>query len=243
MARTFETNRDWRAYWSSVGQRAGSDELFAQVDRTVSGRAVSSSELQLIVEAVVDGIRLAGPDTLLDLCCGNGLITKQFALHCQAVIGVDYSEYLIGVAKQDTSVGNVTYVLGSVEDLDSLDFGPCAPTKVSINGGLQHFTLAMLQDLLESLNRRAKPVTDMIFTEVPDADRLFAFYNTPERREEFHRRRAAGLEPIGTWWAREEMAAVLDEHGYETTFPPLRDGRLTNHYRFDVVAKLRRGAR
>ncbi len=243
MAKTLETSRDWRTYWNSVGDRANSEDLFKQVDRTVSGRAVESGELQLLIEAVLRGVQLAPQDVLLDLCCGNGLITREFAPHCQAVVGIDYSDYLIGVARQNTSAGNVSYLVSSAEDLDALDFGVRRPNKVSINGGMQHFSMAVFDRILASLSRRDQPATDIVCTEVPDADRVYAFYNTPERREDFQRRLKAGSEAVGTWWDRDELTAIFDRHGYDATFPPPDRRRLTNHYRFDVVARLRPAGR
>jgi hypothetical protein len=37
MKETIETNRDWRVFWKSVGERTGRDDLFRQVGRTVGG--------------------------------------------------------------------------------------------------------------------------------------------------------------------------------------------------------------
>ena len=237
MAKTLETNRDWRAYWNSVGQRADPQDLFRQVDRTVSGRAVGPGEVQRLVDAVIEGLDLTAQDGLLDLCCGNGLITGLFAPHCRAVVGVDYSEYLIEVARQNASADNIVYMLGSVEDLDALDFTARPPNKVSINGGVQHFSVGMLDSMLAGLGRMAPAPTALMFTDVPDADRIFDFYDTPERREDFQRRRDARAEAIGTWWSREEMAALLGKHGYRANFA-VPVGRSSAHYRFDVTARL-----
>jgi hypothetical protein len=78
----------------------------------------------------------------------------------------------------------------------------------------------------------------LILTDVPDAARVFAFYDTPERQAEFRRRRAVDDEIIGTWWDRDELAAQLAAHGYEAEFAD-SPGAPYAHYRFDVAAKRR----
>ena len=235
MPETLEGGRDWRSFWNSPEPHLDSDELLVQVGRTVGGRPIGAGEVSLAVAAAVQGLELSGEDVLLDLCCGNGLITRQLAPVCRAVVGVDCSRRLIEVARERSSAPNVTYQVGAAEELDSVDFAGLAPNKLSMLQALQHLTVAGLGRLLTSLDGWDSPIVRLCLTDVPDRDLIFAFYDTPERREEFHRRRAAGTEAIGTWWSRDELAALLGAHGYEVEFRrPLCASYA--HYRFDVVA-------
>src|SRR5262245_51565942 len=96
MGGTIESHRDWQSYWRL---RPFDGDALAQVGRTINGRPVSNDQVELIVNAVLEGLSLHQNDHLLDLCCGNGLITKELSKLCEWVTGVDYSHELIRTAK------------------------------------------------------------------------------------------------------------------------------------------------
>src|SRR5262245_37058383 len=75
------------------------DDIWGQVKRTVGGQPVSAQQISLIVDAIRSGLALAPDDTLLDLCCGNGALTTHLFEVCSGGLGVDYSGFLIEVAK------------------------------------------------------------------------------------------------------------------------------------------------
>ena len=91
MKETFESNRDWHAHWTSVGQRAAEHDLLRQVERTIGGMPEPQNQIELLISAIRRRLDLRREDILLDLCCGNGLITAQLSHWCRAVVGVDYS--------------------------------------------------------------------------------------------------------------------------------------------------------
>jgi hypothetical protein len=75
----------------------------------------------------------------------------------------------------------------------------------------------------------------LFFTDIPDAGRLRAFYDTPERWAEFERRRAEGTEALGMWWDREHLTRIFEAHGYAVALS-MDPQRFTAHYRFDLLA-------
>jgi SAM-dependent methyltransferase len=199
---------------------------------------VPQEQIELLVRVVAQRLDLNGDDVLLDLCCGNGHVTARLSALCRAVVGADYSLELIQVARESHAKPNVAYLHRSAEDLRPTDFPSGAPTKIGMNQGLQHFTLAMAERLLRSLRKLARHDLALYFTDVPDAAKLHAFYNTPERWAEFEQRRAAGTEAIGTWWAREHVASLFEAAGYAVSIIDVEPERYTAHYRFDVLAHL-----
>lgn len=236
MPKTLESARDWRGFWNSGAAHLASQELLVQVGRTVGGRPIDEAEVAQAAGSVIEGLDLGGEDILLDLCCGNGLITRRLARACRAAIGVDCSSRLIEVAKACSAAPNVSYRVGAAEEIGALDLEPPNPNKLSIVQALQHLTIQGLSRLLAALDARPQPITRLCFTDVPDAALIFAFYDTPERQAEFHRRRAAGTEAIGTWWDREELEDLLEAHGYEVEIKA-SPGPSYAHYRFDVVGR------
>ena len=62
-------------------------------------------------------------DRVLDVACGPGNFTRDFALAAGdgLVVGLDSSETMLGVAVRDTSASNVAYVRGDARDLPFRD--------------------------------------------------------------------------------------------------------------------------
>lgn len=239
MAATVETNRDWQTHWTGVDHRSGRDELFRQVERTIKGEPIPESQIELLLDEITRHLGLERTDVLLDLCCGNGLITHRLAPVCRAVIGVDYSEPLIETARERHAPPNVMYVHNSVADLRPALFGGLLPKKVCMNASLQYFTRKQLDELLQSLGKLEASGQLLYFTDVPDASRLRAFYNTSERWAEFERRQAAGTEAMGTWWDRDHLCSLMASAGYQAEIIEPQPERFAAHYRFDVLARLR----
>ena len=240
MARdTIQNERDWRAYWDTIGERASRDDYLRQVGRTVGGEPLSEEQTPLLVAAILRALEPAASDVLLDLCCGNGLVTIELAPLFGWVVGADYSLELIETARERFAAPNITYLHRPAAEVGPGDFPAGRPTKVCMNSALQLFNKPDFEALLAALNQLREGPMDLFFTDVPDADRLFAFYNTPERRAEYERRRAEGTEAIGTWWEQTDVMQVLDRAGYDAVVVELAPDRYASHYRFDLLARSR----
>jgi cyclopropane fatty-acyl-phospholipid synthase-like methyltransferase len=235
---TIESMRDWRTYWDHAVELAGTGDLFQQVGRTIGGKSEPEEQVEIHVKSIANLLKLNKNDVLLDLCCGNGIVTVRLAPLCGTVIGIDYSDELIQVARKTNTASNVTYIHSSVEDMPDLDLPTTGPTKICMNAGLQYFTEPMVEKLFASLRRLARGDLELLFTAVPDADKLDRFYNTPERRAEYERRSAAGNEAIGTWWNRGHLASIFQEAGYDARAIDLDPTLTSAHYRFDLLAHL-----
>ena len=233
MAGTLPTDRDWRGHWDAEAPLP--DDALAQVGRTVGGRPIEAAQIDRLTDAIKSALDLQADDVLADLCCGNGLVTVRLAAVCAAVVGIDYSRELIAVARRDYGGANIRYVQRSAHEIGPGDFPAPGLNKVVMNQGLQYFDEAMLRVLLTNIDACAGRGMTLFLTDIPDVDRLSAFYDTPERWAEFERRRAAGQEALGTWWSREHLRGVLEDHGYGVAFR-VDPGRFTAHYRFDVLA-------
>jgi ubiquinone/menaquinone biosynthesis C-methylase UbiE len=76
------------------------NDFWGQVKRTVNGKPVSQDQIEMIVQVACNTLNLSKNDRLLDLCCGNGALTRYLFDACSGGLGVDFSEYLIGVARK-----------------------------------------------------------------------------------------------------------------------------------------------
>jgi cyclopropane fatty-acyl-phospholipid synthase-like methyltransferase len=237
MTETIENKRDWHIHWNTVGDRAGPREFLSQVERTIGGRPIDDKQIMLAVEAARAALDLTESDCLLDLCCGNGLLTVRLAAACQSTYAVDFSKYLIEVARRYHIAPTLKYIHCSVIDLTVMQLNGRYPNKISMITALQYFTEANLKRLLDSLSGLRDSSATLYFSDVPDIDRLRVFYDTPERRADFECRWAAGIEAVGTWWSRRDLAEVLAGHGYSAEFRNQDSHRFGAHYRFDLLAR------
>ncbi len=236
MSQTIESNRDWRLFWNDELIADWDDNLYRQVGRTVGGTPTPPKQVELAVNAVTRGLSIDKDDMLLDLCCGNGLVTVRLASFCRAVVGVDYSTALIEVANARSASPSVTYLVRPADELTPSDFHPDLPTKICLNCALQHFTSDETTRLLRALRQLSSHPIPFYLTDVPDVEKLREFYNTPERWSEFEHRRAMGIEAIGTWWSRRHLVSLFEREGYRARIVDIEAERHTAHYRFDVFA-------
>ena len=124
MKNTIETTRDWRVYWARAVQNVGAADLFRQVGRTVTGQPEPEQQIGILVRAIAERLKLNKNDVLLDLCCGNGLVTFRLSAMCRTIVGVDYSNDLVEIAKNTNPAANIAYIRRYVEDLLPFDLPP-----------------------------------------------------------------------------------------------------------------------
>lgn len=230
--------KNWHSYWNSAPGQYGEREFLRQVGKTVNGVPITTAAFAILVQELRQLLSLQAEDAVLDLCCGNGIITRAMAGNCRCVTGIDYSEPLIAIAEKYNQPENARYIVSSVLDLNPEMFRSHACkkfTKVYMYEALQHFEPEALAVLLNKLTGLLTGRSVVCLASVPDRDRLWAFYNTPERREEYHRRVAEGTEAIGTWWERGQLEKIARDSGFHAKFVSQNPMLHTAHYRFDVV--------
>ena len=145
---------DWKDYWNTRPTKYEVTDFYRQVDKTVGGKAVDIAQIQLAVKQIQVGLELYQNDVTLDLCCGNGLITKEVAKLCKSIAAVDYSSHLIDIANEYHKEKNITYILGSALELASSTF-PSGPLfdKIYMHDSLQYFNEKDLAQLLAHLKQ------------------------------------------------------------------------------------------
>jgi len=154
------------------------DSLYKQVGKTVNGVEIDDQQLDCITRGVIDTLHLNQEDVVIDLCCGNGLITKYVATAVSKIIGVDFSKGLIDTANAKSHAENITYIESDVLKLPSEFFKQ--GSKYYMHEALQHFSVEMLGRLLENMSCIRSGATFFI-SSVPDKERLRDYYDTDEK--------------------------------------------------------------
>ncbi|HZE89536.1 MAG TPA: class I SAM-dependent methyltransferase [Verrucomicrobiae bacterium] len=233
---------DWARHWEEFPLRFSRHDHLRQVGKTVAGEPISAGQFETLLDAIDRGLKLTPDDALLDLCCGNGLVTSRLAARCGETLGVDASAALIRVAEEDHARPNLRYRRLSALELPRLSTSSGGPfTKVLIYEALQHFAPRDLAALLAGIAGVAAPGARLFVGSIPDRARRSRFHDTPRRRLVATLKRLAGRDAIGTWWRRETVLGAVESTGWSGTLLDQPRALHTAHYRFDLLA-VRAGA-
>lgn len=228
--------KDWEQFFTEYPTRFGDQEYLKQVGATVGGQPISDWQFRQIISDICSLLEFQKDDVLLDLCCGNGLITKELAVKCQAVVGVDFSEPNLRVANRDHRPANVIYERMNVLRLQKVDHPKFSPfNKILMYAALQYFTKQDLVRILNNILQVSTPGSTVLLGGIPDREKKWEFYDTPWKRLALLTRTISGRERMGTWWNKETIRSTLDQMGLECEFHEQSDGIHTAHYRFDVT--------
>ncbi len=229
---------NWQKYWDSHPQYVDEADYLRQVGKTVHGVPISDSQFEQIIAEISGRLELESDDRVLDLCCGNGLITHEISKRCREIIGVDFSLPLITIARKHHQPANVRYIHRSILALSPDIFEDQQPfSKVYMYEALQHFRKRELVPILKTISQLTDDA-QVVLGSIPDRDRIWSFYNTVSLRRDFLWRRLRGREAIGTWWQRDFIEKIAGGTGYQCEFFNHDNTLHTSHYRFDV--RLRR---
>lgn len=228
---------DWVEFWDKYPKRAGEQELFRQAGKTVGGVPITQRQFRALVDSVRENLEIKEDDCVLDLCCGNGLITKELAKECKFVMGIDFSAPLIEVAKKRSLRDNVKYVYMDVRRIGELSASYRRYfSKVLCYEALAFFDLKDFDEILKNILVLSAEGPIILFGSVLDKERLWNFFNTFQRKIFYLvkirlLRKEVGL---GRWWKRDEIEMMCKKHNLYPTISYQPDILHTSHYRFDV---------
>ena len=210
----------WSEYWANYRRSAvdSEDDLFVQVGKTVDSRPIPQATFDGMIERIVQQLHLDGSDSLLDLCCGNGLVTFELARFVGEVTAIDFAVHLIESAKTRKAAPNIEYRVG---DACAVMAGPGVrvPTKILMNDALAYFDPDSLARLLDELKRMVGPAGfHFLLTGIPNEELKWNFYDTPERRERHLRNEGTERDVndgLGRWWRAAELEALCRDRGLQ----------------------------
>ena len=87
---------DWKQFWETKA-RSGGPAL--QVGRVIGGVVLDDAWMTKIAARIAIQLDLQQEDNLLDVCCGNGALSRALLPYCHHMVGVDFSENLIEQAQ------------------------------------------------------------------------------------------------------------------------------------------------
>ena len=198
-------------------------------------------DLDRIAEVIANAVELAPTDSLLDLCCGSGLLTGRLAARCRQVIGVDHSVINIRIARQQSYRPSCSFkvcdamCVADVLEGQKFDVVLCY-------FALQYFHLEHARVLIRNARDLLRQGGVIFLGDIPDIDRRWAYYHGVQGRIKYRIKRMMrwafrlpGQDSIGWWWRPDDLSSIAREIGLNCLVLQQPLDLPHAHYRFDCV--------
>lgn len=222
---------DWKKFWNQHAQN--SNEL-KQVARIVNGKELSIDLLEEITQNIIHLLDLKPEDTLLDLCCGNGLLTHQLSKYCKQVDAVDISDQLIREAIRKYNSGKIQFTHADVlEYLSTKKYD-----KILLYFSFQYMdTYQKGFKVLENITKMSHSDTIILIGDIPDRIKLNVFYPTFLERLKYHIKNLYLNSDMGKFWKKDELDSICSDLKLKGEFIKQQDWQPYSKYRFDYLIK------
>jgi hypothetical protein len=208
------------------------DDFLGQTRRTVQGVPVSEEQIQMIVKAIKSGLGMSPDDILLELACGNGALSHFLFDSCKEYLGVDVSEYLISVARNNFEVlPNYRFAAQGAAEYVRQEPRPESFSRVLCYAGFQFFSADEAAEILRCIFIRFSNVQTIFIGNLPDKDRAGHFYKERQCSVEELSDCATA---IGTWRTQSEFAQLAGDAGWKVKFSTMPSAFHASYYRYDA---------
>jgi len=222
----------WKKYFEIRAERENGHQ---QVERTINKKPMHKAKFNQLLKYIEKNMEIKSKDTLLDLCCGNGMITSYLAAKCKQVVGVDFTEKLInGINKTE----HHDKIIGVVDDITKIKFKESSFDKVLIYFSIQHISPDQTIKLFKSVYNWLKKDGLFYIGEIPDSDRIWNFFDNLEREGVYFNGIENNEPVVGHWYSKNMFIKLGKYAGFkESKVIDQPKDFLYAHYRFDMVLK------
>lgn len=222
----------WKRFWLSHAKENQHNEPQIQVLRTLNKQPVDSCIFADIVESIALMLKPEPNHSLLDLCCGNGLITRELFSRFKTVSAVDLSQEFVSQLSRELK-GHITTFAA---DARTIEFPANSFDRILLYAGIQYFSESETINLFLRLKHWIKDGGRVVIGDIPDATRKWDFFNSEEREHAYFE--ALRIEePIVGYWFEPQWLEKLGNHtGFASAAARLQPDIFPfQHYRFDLV--------
>ncbi|MCX6185885.1 MAG: class I SAM-dependent methyltransferase [Bacteroidetes bacterium] len=222
---------NWKEFWNQKSLEGNAQK---QVGRVKNGVVMPLQTLSLIAGDIKQKIDLKVNDKLLDVCCGNGLLSAELAKYCKQVTAVDLSEMLINKAKVNHTDSNILFKQADALNL-SLD-GKF--DKIVLYFSFQYFdTYQRGFDVIKNLSKHMKSGATIFIGDVPDLAKKDVYYDSFSKKLRLIKQNVFGQNDMGKFWSEEEMNRICRSLGLKGEFIQQKSELPFSNYRFDYLIK------
>lgn len=229
---------DWQVFWEEYRNQEPTKEkdLFFQVGKTINKEIIPTEIFNDMISDIKLKLNLSTNDILLEMCCGNGLLSKPLGGFVKQVYAFDFTERLIETAKKFMYSSNIEYKVGDVrEDINNIFLFKEKPNKILMNDSLGYFETFELSKIIENMMDRR---FYFYITGIPSDTLKWNFYNTYERKKRYAELRKIGddhNDGIGRWWTYNDFMKIAKIYNLEVIIE--NQPKKISTYRMNVLLK------
>jgi len=220
----------WIDFWKNYGVASNSRDPQTQVLRTLHKNPISNELWEFTLEKIDETFTVNKDDKILDLCCGNGLLSKHFVAKGAKVVAVDVSEELL------SQMNGVEEIQTIYSDIRDLNFENDFFDKVIIYAGIQYLNNKESVQLLKRIYNWVKPGGTVFIGDIPDISKLWNFYDSEERKRVYFENVLNDTAIIGYWYDKNWLESLTSFIGFEEGVTITQDSKLINsNFRYDFL--------
>jgi len=193
---------NWKDFWN---KKAQSENPNLQVGRIKANNEIGDQHLELITASIIDLLRIKASDELLDVCCGNGLLTEMLAPYCKSIVGIDFSDSLIHNAYHNKKANNTSYFLADARNF-SLER---KFDKIYLYFSFQYFESNKIgENVIRQMLEHLKPGGKILIGDIPNEEKWAVYYDTFEKKMRYIKHKIFGRNDMGKFWSKTELDRI-----------------------------------
>lgn len=225
------TTKYWEKFWVEYGRSAPSDDPQIQVLRTLNKKPIDGDVWLKTVNLILKYLDLKPTDHVVDLCCGNGLISREMSPKCHTLIAADISSDLLGQIDTE-KYKNIQKINDNILNLEL----PTAEyDKVLLYAGLQYFDKKEVIELFHKVFTWLKPGGIFFIGDIPDQKKIWKFFNNQERESAYFNAIRYDKPIVGNWFDQEFLEKLSKHTGFrDSEHIKQNQDMIYSFFRFDM---------
>ena len=204
----------WRSVFEATHERGGPEGAFDVTGwvSSYTSQPVPAEQMHEWVGTTVAQLKALGPQRVLEVGCGTGLLLLRLAPGCRQYVGLDFSPAVLGPLRQAVTTAGLSGVELLEGQADRLEGWPLAHFDlVVLNSVIQYFpSVEYLLEVLEQAAARVRPGGHVFVGDVRSRGLLEVFYASVELARAEPAMRVADLRLRVAQRVRQEEELVLE---------------------------------
>jgi cyclopropane fatty-acyl-phospholipid synthase-like methyltransferase len=221
----------WPKFWISHGKLAADADEHFQVLRTKNKKSIDEECWNKTLDYILGQLELKESDDVLDLCCGNGLITRDISKQCRSVTCVDVVPELVDKINTN-QYPNITALVG---DIRQLNLERNSFDKILIYAAIQYLNPAETVEWFDQMYKALRVGGMLFIGDIPDRAKLWNFFDSKEREEVYFKSMKEREAIVGTWFEQNWLLKLSQHAGFKSARIVLQpDYMIYCKYRYDM---------
>lgn len=222
----------WVDFWKNYTSDISNKDEQSQVLRTYNKKPISNDLWEFTINQIDEVFKVEPDEIILDLCSGNGLLSKHFVGRGGSVVSVDISEELL------SEISHIDGIETIQSDIRNVNFKEESFDKIILYAGIQYLTYKEAAILLKNIYKWLKPKGIVFIGDIPNWDKRWGFFNSIERHKVYFDNLITDKAIVGTWFEREWFEYLTAYIGFNKGEFIKQDKKLIySSFRFDFLYK------